>query len=108
MTTDRLNTLLQLVKENPEDTFVLFAIAQEYKQAADFSTAITWYNKLRKVDGNYIGLYYHLADAYAQSGDSDAAFSTYEQGVRIAREINDQHALSELLNARINLEMELL
>jgi tetratricopeptide (TPR) repeat protein len=108
MTLTRINTLLKFLEESPDDTFLLFALAQEYKQLAQFEPAISWYIKLKNLDPDYVGLYYHLAESYAKLDDLTNAMVTYDEGMAIARKLNDQHALSELSNARTNLEMEML
>jgi len=35
------------------------------------------------------------------------ALNIYEEGIIVARQLNDTHALSELKNAKMNLEIEM-
>ncbi|MBK8699536.1 MAG: tetratricopeptide repeat protein [Saprospiraceae bacterium] len=106
MENNRLNTLLAMYDPASPDSFVLFAIAKEYEYLGDIQTAILHFEKLRSADENYTGLYFHLADLYAKSGETTKAFEIYDQGITITRKLADHHALSELMNARQNLELD--
>lgn len=108
MMSDRLKTLLQWLEEKPTDSFLIFAVAQEYHKTERFEEAIKTYRKLEKVNPDYVGLYYHLAHCYVTVENHGEALDVYNSGIEVARKLNDQHALSELLNARTNLEMEML
>ena len=52
--------MLQLLETAPADSFVLFAVAKEYENAADTAGALEYYQKLHAADPGYVGLYYHL------------------------------------------------
>ncbi len=107
MSKDRLTTLLDYLQQKPEDSFLLFAVAKEYEQRDDLSQALLHYTKLKSVDPNYIGLYYHLAKLYEAINEDHLAMSTYNEGVELAQKLGDFHALSELNNARTNLNLQL-
>lgn len=101
----RLNHLLELSAEDPKDEFVLYAIAQEYVKAEDYPSAIKQFNHLRDINPDYVGLYYHLAAAQIENEDEENALDTYIEGISVAKKLNDQHALGELMNAKTNLEL---
>lgn len=103
----RLTQLFDLLKEQPEDGFLLFAVAKEYENIGDFPKAIEYYEKLRKSDPEYVGLYYHLADQYKEMEDYEKALFIFNEGIKIAQQIKDLHALSELRSAKMNMEMEM-
>jgi tetratricopeptide (TPR) repeat protein len=103
MTKTRLERLKGLLKENPEDSFLIFAIAKEYEKQGDEAQALEHYLKLRKQDPDYVGTYYHLGKAYERRGDPERASEVYEAGMEAARRAGDQHALSELAGAKLNL-----
>lgn len=104
----RLQKLLDLLESSPEDEFVIYAIAQEYQKGKNLSKAIDTYLKLKKINPQYVGLYYHLAAAYIEDEQNELAMTTYNEGIEVATSLKDMHALSELRNAKTNLEMELL
>jgi len=101
---DQLNTML---KDDPEDNFLLFALAMEYKGAEDFEMAIETFDKLKSVNEDYVGLYYHLGACHAELDEDQQALEIYKYGIRIAEKLGDQHAKSELMNVKVNLEMGL-
>lgn len=95
------------LEDDPKDTFVLFALAKEYEKLNVLKMAIETYEKLKQVDPDYVGLYYHLANAYVLVSDKENAAKTYEDGIEVAKKLADFHALSELHNAKTNFELEL-
>lgn len=59
------------------------------------------------IDPDYVGTYYHLGKLYEEIEEGEKALEIYQKGIEIAKKIKDQHALSELMGAKMNLEMEL-
>ncbi len=103
---NRLEQLQAMLQEDPKDSFLIFAIAKEYEKVGDLNQAITYYEKVVKNDSNYTGVYYHLGAAYAENGRKERAIEIYNDGIGICKEVGDQHALSELKSALMNLEIE--
>ncbi|MFT4566783.1 MAG: tetratricopeptide (TPR) repeat protein [Saprospiraceae bacterium] len=103
----RLNHLEELLKEDPKDEFVHYALAQEYIKQENYEEAIKRFDILKSLNPDYLGLYYHLAAAQIEADLPEDAMTTYETGITIAKKIGDQHALSELLNAKTNLDLGL-
>ncbi len=103
---NRLEQLLALYEQNPDDSFVLFALGKEYEQLGQDAEAERWYRRRAETDPDYLGLWYHLAALVARTGRKDEALALYDEGIRRARAAGDQHTLSELQNARMNLEIE--
>lgn len=101
----RLQQLKSLLKEDPKDSFVRYAIAKEYEKANDWGRAITELEALRADDPDYVGLYYHLAHLYAENNELEKAIHIYDEGIGIAKKLDDLHALSELMNAKVNVEL---
>jgi tetratricopeptide (TPR) repeat protein len=100
---NRLNQLMAFHESNPKDSFILFAIAKEHEKIGDDETALKYYLQLRQNDPGYVGLYYHLGKLYEKIGSVNLAFSTYQTGIDVARQAGDQHALSELAEAKLML-----
>ena len=103
MPSDRLERLLQFLQDSPGDSFLLFAVAKEYEGQANLEKAMDYYLKLKVADPSYVGLYYHLGKLYEQFGQGQTAWDTYTTGMQVARDAGDQHALSELAGARMEL-----
>ena len=54
----------------------------------------------------YVGAYYHLAALFKSEERMNEAMSTYIKGMEIAKKLGNQHAYSELQNAKFNMEIE--
>lgn len=103
----RIERLKSLIVENPNDTFALFALAKEYEKIAEFENSIQLFEKLLVIDCSYIGAYYHLGKTYEQLNEVKKALNIYEAGILVAQKLKDTHSLSELKNAKMNLEFEM-
>ena len=71
----RKDQILNYLKENPNDSFLLFGLAKEYEKEGNNSEAIKLYIKIRELDANYVGLYYHLGKLYENIDDEINATS---------------------------------
>ena len=107
MVNSRLLRLEQIIVDNPQDTFALFALAKEYEHMKELGKSSQLLEKLIVIDVNYVGAYYHLAKVYEQLEEVKKALNIYEAGIGIAEKLKDMHALGELKNAKLNLELDL-
>lgn len=107
MEDSRLSTLLQYLVDQPKDAFLLFAIAKEYETQDKLDKALNYYLKLKENHPDYIGLYLHLGMLYESIQEVNLALQIYSDGIDLAKKIGDFHALSELNNAKTNLEIQL-
>ena len=103
----RIERLKELLKQSPKDSFILFALAKEFEKLSMPEKAIEFYTTLLEYFPNYVGAYYHLAAIYQEKELFTEAMETYIKGMEIAKSIGDQHAYSELQNAKMNLEIEM-
>ena len=107
MSTTRLDQLQEMLKDNPGDMFLHFAIAKEYESGGDLNAARLKYEFIFQESPEYIGNYYHLAKCYETLGELEKALETYNKGIEMGKSIGDFHAVSELNNAKMNLELDL-
>lgn len=103
MSTNRLNQLQQFLKDSPKDSFIRFAIAKEYENLEQWDKALDFYLHILNDNPGYIGLYYHLGKLYERQEELTKAFSTYKDGMAIAKEAGDQHAFNELASVKLGL-----
>lgn len=99
MQSTRLITLMEFLKSDPNDPFVVYALAMEYNNLNDTENAFHYYQILLNDHPNYVGTYYHLGKLYEKTLNQDKAILTYQQGMVVARNKRDNHALSELQSA---------
>ncbi|MEM1123775.1 MAG: tetratricopeptide repeat protein, partial [Bacteroidota bacterium] len=103
----RLSQLMTFLEESPNDSFLMFAVAKEYEKLEELGNAKEYYEKLVANDPNYVGTYYHLGKLHEEEEELTKALDIYQKGIEVAKKIKDQHALSELMGAKMNLELEL-
>lgn len=96
MQMNRLEKLLEFIKNEPGDPFLKYALATEYLRLNETDKALAFYEDLVKNHAGYTGTYYHLGKLYEALGRKQEAISTYETGMKITRKKNDNHAFSEL------------
>jgi len=99
MQSTRLNKLLAFLTTEPNDPFILYALATEYNSLNDTEQAYHYYLKLVDEHPAYVGTYYHLGKLYQKHGETDKAIAIYQQGMKRAREKGDGHAFAELQGA---------
>ncbi len=96
MPESRLEKLLDFLRNEPNDEFLLYALATEYLRLNDTGKALEYYEKLINEHPDYVGTYYHLGKLYEALQRKDDAVNIYERGMKIALAKRDNHALAEL------------
>jgi tetratricopeptide (TPR) repeat protein len=98
MATDRIKLLQKFVEEDPGDPFNLYALALEYL-GSDQLKARAFFDTLLQDHKAYLPTYYHAAKLFQDLGEKERAKRTYEDGISLARNLNDGKALRELRSA---------
>jgi tetratricopeptide (TPR) repeat protein len=93
---DRLVQLQKLLAADPNDTFCLYGIAQEYARRGATDEAVLWYDRCIGADPNYCYAYFHKAKALEEAGRVDAAIAALRIGLERAKASRDSHAASEI------------
>lgn len=93
---NRLQQLIEFLKESPGDPFLSYALATEYLKSGRTEEALRHYEALVHDHPDYVGTYYHLGKLYESLDRRAAAAAIYEKGMQAARNKRDMHALSEL------------
>lgn len=105
MHAERILQLKQFLENDPNDPFLLYALATEYVKS-DADTALAYYEKLLQEHSQYVPTYYHAAALYASLGKQQKAEDTYLKGIETAKAAGDAHALRELQSAYGNWQFE--
>ena len=103
---ERITQLEKMYKENPQDSFLVYALALEYKNQ-DKKKAEILFDTLLSTFPEYLPTYYHAAGFYNEQGDVQKAKNCYEKGILLAKKQEENHALKELKNAFQNFIIEL-
>jgi tetratricopeptide (TPR) repeat protein len=96
---DRIARLVQLLQNNPNDSFVQHALALEHVKLGKDADARKLFEQLLEYNPGYIGSYYHLGKLLERSSETEAATKVYEKGMEEAKKAGDNHAYGELRGA---------
>ena len=93
---NRLESLLNLLKKEPEDSFLLYGIALEYMSLNNFEEAEKYFKSLLLYNKKYVPAYMQYARLKEKQNELDTAKSLYKKGIDIAKEAGDNHAAKEM------------
>ena len=96
----RLQHIKEMLKNEPNDSFLNYALALEYAKINDYKKAIEIIEELLARDENYLGAYYQLGKYYEQIEQSQTAAVSYKKGIVIAKlqkNFKTQRELNEAL-----------
>lgn len=99
----RIKQLEEFLKNEPNDSFLNYALAIEYVGLKDYARAKEILTRLLERDPDYTATYYHLGKLYQQEKNNDKAEEIYEEGIRLTRMKREQHKLAELQTALNNM-----
>ncbi len=92
----RLSELETLLDQNPDDPFIIFALAREYQQNMATMQALLMYEHLVTDHPAYVATYYHYAKLLFTLGNRNEAINLLEKGVVQGLAVKDMHAVSEM------------
>jgi len=95
----RVEEILKMMKTDPKDSFLRYALALEYEKSGDLKLVIDCIESLLKDDPNYLGAYYKLGQLYEVKDDLDTAEEIYKKGIVLAEAKKDNKTKGELEEA---------
>jgi Tfp pilus assembly protein PilF len=104
MNEDRLHQLQAMLQKSPDDTFLLYGLAMEYKKKEQPQNALEFLQRVIEVDPLYCYAYFQQGQVYENLGQTDAARLSYHQGIDAATRKGDAHARQEMEGALSMLE----
>ncbi len=104
MSMSRLSQIEEMLKTEPNDSFLNYALALEFAKANEVHKAIELIENVLLREENYLGAYYQLGKFYEQIQDLPKAIDTYTKGIAIAKSVKNNKALGELNEALWMLE----
>lgn len=99
----RIEQLKAFLKEDPNDTFLNYALATEYIGVGDDVKAREIFLGLMDRQPDYSPTYYHLGKLYERTGEQDKAEECYTVGVEVCRKNKELKNLNEMQTALTNL-----
>lgn len=102
----RLLQIQEMLKNEPDDSFLNYALALEYAKVNDIKKAIELIEGVLERDQTYLGAYYQLGKYYEMTEQIPKAIATYKKGILIAQQQNNKKAQGELNEALWMLDEE--
>jgi Flp pilus assembly protein TadD len=99
MSSTRLESLKNLVAQNPQDSFLRYGLAMEHRNSGDLESAMHEFQTLMESNPDYAATYFHAGQTLERLGREDEARAVYEHGIEVTTRKGDQHARSELQGA---------
>lgn len=96
MSTNRLETLKNMVAQNPGDSFARYGLAMEYQKSGDLAGALQEFRALLEANPDYSAAYYHGGQTLEKMGLLDDAKEIYQAGIEATMRTGDSHTRGEL------------
>lgn len=93
-----------MLREEPHDAFLRYAVAVEYAAAGNLSEAIARIESLLADQPDYLGAYYKLGQLHEQNASPEKALGIYQRGAELATKQRNTKTLGELNTAILLLE----
>jgi predicted Zn-dependent protease len=100
----RLEQLLELLKADPNDSFVRYGVAMELAKAGRLEESLAEFRELLKRDPDYVAGYFMAGRTCEQNADNEAAKNFYRDGIATANRVGDTHAAGEISAALFAIE----
>ncbi len=95
----RMSKLQAMLQKQPNDTFLLYGLAMEYKKAGDPASAVEHFDRVIALDPGYCYAYHQKGQTFEASGNREAARQAYRDGIAAATTKGDLHAREEITAA---------
>jgi tetratricopeptide (TPR) repeat protein len=106
MSESRIDQIRKMLLAEPQDEFLLYALALELEKEGQVPLAIEGIEALLDRNEQYSGAYYKLGELLEKTGQKAKAHEVYLKGLEITRKQNNRKAFGELNEALQNLEDE--
>jgi tetratricopeptide (TPR) repeat protein len=91
----RLDDLLAITAKSKKP-LPWYGLAMEYRGLGDLDKAVETFKKVHSLDATYVAAYFMCGQVLAEQGKNDEARAELQQGIAMARQIGDGHALGEM------------
>lgn len=96
----------EMLKKNPDDSFLRYAAALENKKAGEEEIAIELLEELIRKNPDYLAAYYQLGKLFENKGQAHIAIKHYKAGKELAAKANDKKTMGELGEALLILDAD--
>ena len=96
MASNRLDTLKNMVAQDPASAFARYGLAMEYVNLGRFDEAMDEFHSLLGSNPDYAAGYFHAGRTLERIGKINEARTMYEKGIEVTTRTGDAHTRSEL------------
>ncbi len=100
----RIDMLIEMLKNEPNDLFLNYALGIEYVAELSLQDAELQFKKTLELDVNYIAAYYQLGKLFESQLKIVEALHYFKLGLQIAKEQKNNKAVNEFGEAVFMLE----
>lgn len=106
MENKRLTQLLEMEKSNNEDVTIKYMIALEYLNANN-TLCEMYFDLILSRFPDYLPVYYIAGEYFYNRDQNEKSLFILKKGVDVAERQKNKKALDEILNLKMNVEIEL-
>ena len=92
----RLEQILGMLKAAPQDTFLQYALAMEYRSLGEAKSAAESFQQLIGKQPPHVPSFFMYGQLLVETGDIEQARSVLREGIEQARVQGDAHAAGEM------------
>ena len=101
---DKLAMLLQILTQNPNDSFARYGLAMEYVAQSRIPEGLSEFDRLISLNPDYVPAYQMSAQTMAANNMTEQAIERLHEGLATANRTGNQHALAEMEALRDELQ----
>lgn len=94
--TSRLETLKEMLAQEPDDEFSRYALALEYKKLGEIEESLQHFNHLNQNNPDYVPAFFMAGQMLADEGRIEEAQQRLQDGIAAAQRTKDNHAAMEM------------
>ncbi len=95
----RKHSLIEMLKKEPEDLFLNYALAVEFVGEGKYEEAEKQFLKTSQINSEYLPCYYQLGQVAEKIKKEKEALDYYKKGLALAQKQNNQKAVNEINEA---------
>lgn len=96
---NKIAQLQALLKDDPQDTFLRYALALEHVKLNELAQAVNIFDSLVETEPQYLATYLQYGNLLAQMGQIEKAEGVFRKGIEIAKIQSKFKAQQELEQA---------
>ncbi len=93
---DRINTLEEILAQDPNNAFARYGLAMEYANSGHTDRALEEFGKLLSTNPDYAAGYFMAAQTLVKANRAQEAKEMLQNGIAAALRKRDSHAQSEM------------